>query len=652
MTSVNATSSTDAARQALIRGMLASGIGVNTMMPSDNAEDATRSFRFATDKDPSMCDAWLGRILTGEDSVKVLYGAWNARDTFGWEIRRLGVVPSKFVPKVFDGLFLNVQITSPDSLGAAYGTVLSRSGRYADADKVLSALAPSDAFDADLVTYALGVLHFRAGRWADVHRLFPAEKVWRIPAYGAVAAAMATTALASLGVFEDAFRRAQGAIDDDVVPHAATIALYTQGMCLRHLGRQDDASQLLRRVYARDPQFAPAREALDDPRRQLSLTTPEMIEGRTDPWDPSTETTPEMVAAEQHADLLAEAEKMLDKQIGLHDVKRQIQTLKATEKINAVRVQRGRSPIVRSHHMVFGGPPGTGKTTIARVVAYIYCGLGILEKPTVVEARRADLVATHLGQTAPKTEAKIDEAMGGILFIDEAYSLIQEGLSGGDAFGQEAIDTLLARMENDRDKFVVIIAGYMNELDRLLESNDGLASRFRRRINFPSYSPEELGDIAASMVTDNESAIDEEAIGILKAVCAYLEPQKWPSVESNGKPGKLRPALDVAGNGRFVRNVVEASFEALAERLIEDHGGDIEDVDDTMLTTITARDIAASVTRLLEDTAPSTESDIGNAIASLTAGHPPEETEIGSSSTIEEIGGAHASLVGQDQPPL
>lgn len=625
MTSMNATSSTDAARQALIRGMLASGISVNTMMPSNNPDDATRSFRFATDKDPLMCDAWLGRILTGEDSTKVLSGAWNARETFGWEIRRLGVARSKFVPKVFDGLFLNVQITSPDSLGAAYGTVLSRSGRYAEAEKVLSALAPSDAFDADLVTYALGVLHFRAGRWADVHRLFPAEKVWRIPAYGAAAAAMATTALASLGVFEEAFRRAKATIDEDLVPHAATIALYTQGMCMRHLGRHDDASQLLRRVYARDPQFAPAREALDDPNRRLSLTNPETIEGRTDPWDPSTETTPEMAAAEQNADLLAEAERMLDKQIGLHDVKRQIQTLKATEKMNAIRVQRGLAPIVRSHHMVFGGPPGTGKTTIARVVAYIYCGLGILDTPKVVEVRRKDLVATHLGQTAPKTEAKIDEAMGGILFIDEAYTLIQEGLSGGDAFGQEAIDTLLARMENDRDKFVVIIAGYMSELDRLLESNDGLASRFRRRIDFPSYSSEELGDIAKSMVAANESTVDEDAIGILKAVCAYLEPRTWPSVESNGKPGKLRPALDVAGNGRFVRNVVEASFEALAVRLIEGGDSDIEDVDDTMLTTITGSDMAAAVTRLLVDMAPASETDIAGVITAITGGEPPEE---------------------------
>jgi len=206
---------------------------------------ADRMFRQATEADPSMCDAWLARVIAGDDSVVVLAGAWQCRESMGWETRRLSVLPGQFNPLVYDGMFARLEITSEASLGAAYAVALARDGRYRDADVLLDQIHSTDPFDADLYAYAHGLVHFRAQRWPDVLADFPAGKRWRKPVYGAAAAAMATTALASLGVFEDAFRRAQLAIDGDLCPQAATIALYTQAMCLRHLNKEDDAMQLL-----------------------------------------------------------------------------------------------------------------------------------------------------------------------------------------------------------------------------------------------------------------------------------------------------------------------------------------------------------------------------------------------------------------------
>lgn len=600
MTSVSV-QSTETARQALTRGLLASGVSVNNMMPSTNVEVAARSFRIATDSDPSMCDAWLGRIHAGDESIATLRGACQASETYGWEFQRLGILQSAFCPTIFDGLFVKLEITSRDSLLIAYATVLAREGRYANAHDVLSGLVPTDPFDADLHTYALGVLNFRAKRWADVLRYFRAEKVWRKPVYGAAAAAMATTALASLGVFEEAFRRGKAAIDGDLVPHAATIALYTQAMCLRHLGKFDDSGQLLRRVYSRDSKFAPAREALDDANMRLTVTNPETIEARTDPWDPATEPTAETQLADHQADLLAEAETELDKVIGLVEVKRQVHKLRAAVKVNKVRVERGLPAVIRSHHMAFTGPPGTGKTTIARVVANIYCGLGILPTPKVVETKRADFVAGYLGQTAEKTDKKIDEALGGVLFIDEAYTLIQEGLAGGDAFGKEAVDTLLARMENDRDRLMVIIAGYQDDIDRFLSSNEGMASRVPRRIHFPSYTPVELSEIATFMAHEKMSTIDPGAVAVLERVCARLAEQQVETVDSAGR-AKQRPVLDVAGNGRFIRNVIEESFDEQMLRIAEEL--DTGDVDDTTMTTITAHDMEVALRTVLSTAVP------------------------------------------------
>ena len=166
-------------------------------------------------------------------------------------------------------------------------------------------------------------------------------------------------------------------------------------------------------------------------------------------------------------------------------------------------------------HFVFTGPPGTGKTTVARILGRIFTALGLLVRPEVIEAHRADLVGEHLGSTAIKTGKLIDSALGGVLFIDEAYSLYNAGYSGGDAYGSEAVATLLKRAEDDRERLVIVLAGYPADMDRFLRSNPGLASRFSVRIGFPSYSPDELCRIAEVIAEQHGDSFDSDAKPVL-----------------------------------------------------------------------------------------------------------------------------------------
>ena len=190
---------------------------------------------------------------------------------------------------------------------------------------------------------------------------------------------------------------------------------------------------------------------------------------------------------------------------------------------------------------------------------------------------------------------RIDSALGGVLFIDEAYTLIQTGLSGGDAFGREAVDTLLARMENDRDRLVVIIAGYDAEIDRFLGSNEGLSSRFTKRIRFPSYTPTELGDIARLTARYRDSELTSQAYDDLVAVCARLCDEK--STDNNGN---VRTSIDLAGNGRFIRNVIEAAEEERAFRLTETNEASLSSLDEDALRLIESSDVSAALASILQ----------------------------------------------------
>src|ERR1700722_823123 len=298
-------------------------------------------------------------------------------------------------------------------------------------------------------------------------------------------------------------------------------------------------------------------------------------------------------AQERKAVLLSEAERELDEFIGLEKVKDQVARLKSAVAMELVRKERGLEVAQRTHHLVFTGPPGTGKTTIARVVAKIYCGLGLLKKENIKEVHRADLIGQHIGETEAKTNAMIDSALDGVLFLDEAYALVATGAKND--FGLVAIDTLLARMENDRDRLVVIIAGYRADLDRFLDTNQGLRSRFTRTIDFPSYQPAELIEIANFMATRRDSTFEQAALDDLEALFAHLA-----STTKADSAGVERRGLDIAGNGRFVRNVVEKSEEEREFRLDHSEHAQTGEFTDEELMTITAADLANTVPPLLE----------------------------------------------------
>ena len=209
--------------------------------------------------------------------------------------------------------------------------------------------------------------------------------------------------------------------------------------------------------------------------------------------------------------------------IGLNSVKEEVTSLTNFIKLNQKRLEQGLPVTKISFHCVFTGNPGTGKTTVARLLAGIFKELGVLQKGQLVETDRAGLVAEYIGQTAVKTNKIIDSALDGVLFIDEAYTLAQ---GGGQDYGHEAIATLLKRMEDHRDRLVVILAGYENEMKMFIDSNPGLKSRFNRYINFPDYSAEELMDIFEMYLQKQQYELSLDAKEFAKMFLSHVFSQK------------------------------------------------------------------------------------------------------------------------------
>lgn len=256
----------------------------------------------------------------------------------------------------------------------------------------------------------------------------------------------------------------------------------------------------------------------------------------------------------------------LDSLIGLHDVKAEVRQLANILHVRRMRVEAGLPAPAISLHLVFSGNPGTGKTTVARILGKVYAALGVLHKGHLVEISRKDIVAGYVGQTAIKTTDAFNSAIGGILFIDEAYSLNR----GGQDFGQEAIDTLVKLMEDHRGEIVLIVAGYSDEMAALLLSNPGLPSRFKRIIHFPDYTDDELVAIFDVLAKSGGYGMTDDARAQMRAVISAL------------------PRDRNFGNGRLARQIFENAIGRHANRVMAMKTPSVGD-----LATLTGEDLVA-----------------------------------------------------------
>ncbi|RJQ12145.1 MAG: AAA family ATPase [Bacillota bacterium] len=248
---------------------------------------------------------------------------------------------------------------------------------------------------------------------------------------------------------------------------------------------------------------------------------------------------------------LAETFEELESLVGLQSVKELVRELHAFIVIQKERAVRGLSAEPMVLHMVFKGNPGTGKTTVARILGRILKATGVLQKGHLVECERADLVGEYIGHTAQKTREQIRRALGGILFIDEAYSLARGGEKD---FGKEAIDTLVKAMEDHKDELVLILAGYRNEMQQFLDSNPGLQSRFPIQIDYPDFTLDELMEIADGMLAKRQYELTREARQALRE--RLIRGRRVPYGDEN------------AGNARLVRNIIERAMRRQALRLV------------------------------------------------------------------------------------
>jgi tetratricopeptide (TPR) repeat protein len=555
------------------------GVDAYTMGAYPQAEE---EFRTAVRIDPGMADGWLGLHALRVDTTTSLLRMFRHRDRFGEQRTRHRRTLNSWY---WLGWWVQPVLESPRDLLLAHASHWLDGRHVPELDRALAGLPPVDTDPQ--VRFLHACRAYLVKDWEQLVR--HTDPLVNDPMLGIEAGLFGGMARVRLEMYGHAEPLLSAALMRcrSEQPQRKELR-YWLARAHEGTGRSAAALPLYRAVHRVDPAFmdtsarlaaisegdgydesadlaaitltGAGQDMMDSPDgpdllfgtegRELKLTEPDLpasapLSSVTDPAvREKLVSSPSLPAGPTDPALLEEALAELERMVGLEPVKRQVKALSA--QLNMARLRAGQGLPVQppKRHFVFSGPSGTGKTTVARILGRVFYALGLLGGDHLVEAQRADLVGEYLGQTAVKANELIDSALGGVLFVDEAYSLSNSGYGKGDAYGDEALQVLLKRAEDNRDHLVVILAGYPEGMDRLLAANPGLSSRFTTRVDFPSYRPLELTSIGEVLAQENGDVWDEEALDELRSIAGHVVDQGW---------------IDELGNGRFLRTLYEKS---------------------------------------------------------------------------------------------
>jgi type VII secretion ATPase EccA len=527
---------------------------------------ALTGFTSVTHADPSVADAWLGRIAAGDLALATLEAAHeNSRFLFR-ETRRVNWNDGELAGQIECPKYFVMEINSRAGIALAYAAALIAARRYGDAETVLADPALQTGPAGQWRHFLRTCMFYVTERWHDVVATAAnpsaTPQSYEQALAGKVRAAvttMAAVAAARLGRYEHAIDLlADAPAHQADNPYIQADAALARAWSERALGNHAVARSWFEQAVIGGSLVSDARAALADETLLLPVVTEEMIAVRTDPWDVSTQPSAQSLSdaelEKQRRQAGEQWRHAIDELIGHEDVKEQISVWRTEIEIEQVMAEYESRPVkdLLGGHIVLLGPPGTAKTTWARIFKDILFELGMIPEWKLTEVTEEDLVKGWVSQTAEQTRRVLDEALGGVLFIDEAYRLAPK--TEGHTFGGDAINTLLKYMEDKAGQLVVIAAGYPTEMRRFLNANPGFASRFHLTYNFHGYTPEQIRQIGELLAAKEHLSVDDDAWSLLEA-----EAQRLHDVPT-------------FGNGRYAREVIKHCRSERARRM-QGHDG-------------------------------------------------------------------------------